>query len=408
MTILILTSSFPRFNGDLSGSFVLELAKNLQKRFDILVLCPHSRGSRIVDNYDQIKVYRFPYFFPFRLQRLYSDGGMLYNYKTSILAKIQLPLLIFTEVISTIALIATNDVKIIHSHWLIPQGLIGAICKRVFGIRHIVSIHGSDINYIVSSRSLWILFSFIARNTDVITTNSTYTKRRAMEVDGTLSNKIRVIPMGIDTEKFNVIERNSLEPDLDAECVILTAGRLITIKGIYYLIQSMTQILQEFPKAKLVICGNGPEKENLQKLAKELHISEHVIFTGYVPHDEMLQYYASADVFVLPSIEIGGHEEGLGVVLIEAMACGTPVIGTNVGGITDIIKDEYNGLLIAEKSSDEIAKKAVKILTDKAYAEQLKQNALKTVSSKYSWSRIADEFGQIYAQLTEEEHESHI
>lgn len=402
MIILILTSSFPRISGDLSGSFILDLAKHLQNRYEIFVACPHSYGSKIVDNYNQIKVYRFPYFFPLHLQRLNSDGGMLYNYRNSILAKIQLPLLIFSELISAVVLIKTHNVRIIHSHWLIPQGIIGAICKKIFGIQHIVSVHGSDINYIASSRHLGVLFGFIARNTDVITTNSTYTKRRVLQIDSTVSNKIYVIPMGVDIEKFTTIKRDSLKSNLDAECVILSVGRLVSIKGISYLIQSMAQILLRFPKAKLVICGDGPEKEKLKRIAKELSISEHIIFMGYIPHNELIQYYTSADVFILPSIEIEGYKEGLGVVLIEAMACGTPVIGTSIGGITDIIEDGYNGLLIAEKSPDDIANKTIRILADKEYAEKLKQNALITVSSKYSWSRIAEEFGSIYSQLVEE------
>jgi glycosyltransferase involved in cell wall biosynthesis len=400
MTILVSTSSFPRFDGDLNGNFVFELTRRLkQDENDILVLCPHSYGSKLIDNCDNIKIYRFPYFFPLRLQRLCSDGGMLYNYRNSILAKIQLPLLMISEMVSVIVLIATHDVRVIHSHWLIPQGIIGAICKKLFGTRHIISVHGSDINYIASSRFLWFFFEFITRNTDIITTNSTYTKSRVLQINDSVSNKIHVIPMGVDTEKFNISNRNPLETNLDAECIILTAGRLVSIKGINYLIQSMPQILERFPKAKLVICGDGPEKRNLQKLAEDLNISEHILFTGYISHDEMIQYYRSADVFILPSIEIGGYKEGLGVVIIEAMACGTPVIGTNIGGITDIIKDDYNGLLIAERSPDDIAKKAVKILTNKEYAEQLKQNALATVNSKYSWSRVVEAFSQIYSQL---------
>jgi len=229
-----------------------------------------------------------------------------------------------------------------------------------------------------------------------------------LQIDGTVNDKIHVIPMGVDVGKFNINKRNSLKNDFNSERCILTAARLIPIKGINYLIQSMMLILQSFPKAKLVICGDGPEKESLQKLAEELGISEHVCFKGYIPHDEMVQYYMSADVFVLPSVEIGGYKEGLGVVLIEAMACGTPVIGTNVGGITDIITDDYNGLLVAERSPEDIAKKVIKILTDKDYAEQLRQNALTTVCSNYSWSSIAEEFNQIYSQLSGKNYEDHV
>ena len=105
--------------------------------------------------------------------------------------------------------------------------------------------------------------------------------------------------------------------------------------------------------------------------------------------------YHSADVFVLPSIRIDGFEEGLGVVLLEAMACGVPVIGSNTGGISSIIDDGYNGFLVTEKSPEDLAEKIGILLSDGSIREKFKANGRETVSTKYSWNVIIEQYAEV-------------
>ena len=205
--------------------------------------------------------------------------------------------------------------------------------------------------------------------------------------------------MGVDINRFKHEDDINIKEDFDAEYLILSVGRLIDWKGTKYLITAMKEIIKKIPNAKLVIGGIGPEKENLEKLTEELKLKNNVIFTGYIEDIDLLKYYASSDIFVLPSINLNGHTETLGVVLLEAMACGTPVIGSNVGGIPDIIKDGYNGFLVSEKSPEDLADKIIELLSNKELAEEFATNGLKTVQEKFSWISVTERFIEVYEEF---------
>ena len=409
MKILTLASTFPRYRGHFAANFIYELAKGLKKKgFEIIVLTPHHPDTKLKEEVDGLKIYRFPYFYPLKYQTLYRDDfGFVYNFKRSNLAKIQAPFFFLSELFSAIRIIRKEKIDVIHSHWLVPQGLVGAICKKVFGIPHVTTVHGADINTIKKleilsgkkSKILSGIFSFVLHNSDKINANSSYTKSIVLSIDGRVKNKIEIIPMGVDINRFKHEDDINIKEDFDAEYLILSVGRLIDWKGTKYLITAMKEIIKKIPNAKLVIGGIGPEKENLEKLTEELKLKNNVIFTGYIEDIDLLKYYASSDIFVLPSINLNGHTETLGVVLLEAMACGTPVIGSNVGGIPDIIKDGYNGFLVSEKSPEDLADKIIELLSNKELAEEFATNGLKTVQEKFSWISVTERFIEVYEEF---------
>ena len=165
----------------------------------------------------------------------------------------------------------------------------------------------------------------------------------------------------------------------------------------------MKDVTKNFPTAKLVIGGNGPEKGNLERLTEELNLKKNVFFAGYIEDIDLPEYYGFADVFCLPSINLNGQTEALGVVLLEAMACGTPVIGSDVGGIPDIIEDGYNGFLVPEKSPKDLADKIIELLSNRKLAEEFAANGLKTVREKFSWDRVIEKFRNVYEQVLTKE-----
>ena len=409
MKILMLASTFPRYKGHFAANFIYELAKGLKERgFEIIVLTTHHPDTKLKEDVDGLKIYRFPYFYPSKYQTLYRDDfSFVYNFKRSYLAKIQAPLFFLSELFSAIRIIRKEKIDVIHSHWLVPQGLVGAICKKIFGTPHVTTVHGADINTfkkleILSGKKSKILsgiFSFVLHNSDKINANSSYTKNIVLSIDGRVKNKIEIIPMGVDINRFKHEDDINIKEDFDAEYLILSVGRLIDWKGTKYLITAMKEIIKKIPNAKLVIGGIGPEKENLEKLTEELKLKNNVIFTGYIEDIDLLKYYASSDIFVLPSINLNGHTETLGVVLLEAMACGTPVIGSNVGGIPDIIKDGYNGFLVSEKSPEDLADKIIELLSNKELAEEFATNGLKTVQEKFSWISVTERFIEVYEEF---------
>jgi len=408
MKILTLASSFPRYRGDFTGNFIYELVKGLKERgFEIIVLTTHHPDTKLKEEVDGLKIYRFPYFYPFKYQTLYRDAfGFVYNFKRSHLAKIQAPFFFLSELFSAIRIIRKEKIDMIHSHWLVPQGLIGAICKKIFGISHVTTVHGEDINTfkkleILSGKKSKILsriYSFVLHNSDRINANSSYTKSIVLSIDGRIKNKIEIIPMGVDINRFKHEDDTNIKEDFGAGYLILSVGRLIDLKGTKYLIIAMKDVIKKFPNSKLVVAGGGPEKKKLKKLTKDLNLEDNVIFIGSIKNSDLPKYYSSADVFVLPSINIQGQAETLGVVLLESMSCGTPVIGTNVGGITDIIKDGYNGFLVSDKSPEDLADKIIELLSNKELVEELSANGLKTIRERFSWEVVIEEFCNIYEQ----------
>ncbi|MCZ7381943.1 MAG: glycosyltransferase family 4 protein [Candidatus Methanoperedens sp.] len=405
--VLVITSNFPRYDGDSLGWFIHEIDKRLNNNgFNMYVLAPHNHNAKFMEVIDGVKVSRFSYFYPYSYQKLAYGNGIPYNIKRSHLAKIQVPLFFCSELFNSIQIIKKEDIDIIHSHWLLPSGLVGAICSRIFDIPHIATIHGSDVNTIKKSKILRIICSFIIKNSDIITTNSSYTKNILLLINNNIENKVKIIPMGTDINYFRLEDNKNLKECFKAKYLILSVGRLVELKGIRYLIIAMKDLIRNFPKAKLVIVGDGPEKEKLEKLTESLSLKDNVIFEGYIKNFNLHKYYASSDVFVLPSITINGQSDGLGVVLLEAMACSTPVIGTAAGGLTDIIKHNYNGFLIPEKSSRDLADSISELLTNESLAKKFRENGLKTIKEKFSWNHVIEEFHEIYEQVIEENHKN--
>ena len=399
--VLVLATTFPRWQNDTTPAFVYELSKRLQENgLEIVVLAPHYPGVKKFEIMDEMKIYRFPYFWPAKYQKLAYDGGILPNIKRSHLAKIQVPLLILSELYYTFKIIRKEKIGVIHSHWIIPSGLIGGIARKIFKISHITTAHAGDVFTIRKSKILGIIGSFVLKNSDEITANSKYTKNVITAIEYELKCNVEIIPMGVDTSRFNPNKASDLRNVFEEEYLILSVGRLVDKKGIKYLIMAMEDVIKVFPKAKLIIGGSGPEKEKLENLSASLGLKENVIFVGYIENSDLPKYYASSDIFVLPSIETkGGDTEGLGVVLLEAMACGTPVIGSNIGGITDIILNNETGFLTQPENPKDIAEKIIELLSNEKTRQRVSDNALKMITEKFSWDIVTKLFSNIYQRL---------
>jgi glycosyltransferase involved in cell wall biosynthesis len=401
MKVLVLTSTFPRWKDDTTPSFVYDLCVGLKKSgLDIIVLAPHHFGSKLFESIEGLKIYRFPYFLPYKYQRLAYNGGIHSNLKRYKLAKVQVPFFLFFELIYAGWLIKKEQIQIIHSHWILPSGLIGFIFGKLFGIKLITTAHAGDVFTIRKSTILKRIASIVLNNVEIITANSDYTRDIILLINGNLCKKVDVIPMGVDVVRFNPTNLSDLKRRFEASHIILSVGRLVDKKGIEYLIKSMINIKTIFPGAKLIIGGTGPEKDNLIKLSNELKLDDRICFVDRIANSELPLYYASSDVFVLPSIETkSGDTEGLGVVLLEAMASGTPVIGSDIGGITDIIIHGKNGFLTEPKNPKDIADKIINILSNEQQRKSFSEEGLISVNEKFSWDIVNRKFLKAYRRL---------
>jgi glycosyltransferase involved in cell wall biosynthesis len=398
--ILSIASTYPRWSGDTVPPFVLYLNSYLQKEgYTVYALAPHYPGAKFYEVLEGVRTYRFPYFFPLRFQRLCYEGGIMANVRSSVLAKIQIPSFLFMELVYTAYLALRLSPSVIHAHWIIPQGLVASIVSRLFNIPLVVTIHGSDV-FIFNKGIPSKVAKYTIRGSDALTVNSTASLKALSIIEPRV--RAQIIPMGIDLDKFSPLKKcDSIKAKLNIEgALLLSVGRLVPLKGFAYVVSAMPTILKNYPTTKLIVIGDGPERKQLQKLAVELEVQENVIFLGNLPNNQLPEYYSSASIYIGPSIHTDdGAQEAFGIVFLEALASGLPVISTGIGGITDIVQNEVTGLVVPEQDSESIANSVLRLIRDQKLNSLIVKNGLTAVHATYTWQHTAKSFGQIYKAL---------
>lgn len=264
----------------------------------------------------------------------------------------------------------------------IQMGLPCCLAKKICKIPYVVWCHGFDVYFPWKFKK--IISDIVLSNAGAIVALTAHMKS---EVEKICRKEIIVLPNGVDLQKFGRPKKEHLGQN------ILFVGGLRKVKGIEYLIQAFEIISPKFPQAKLLLSGDGPEKENLRKLAENSGAKEKIVFLGHLPENELVERMACADVFVLPSLS-----EGFPLVVPEAMASGLPIVATNVRGLPEIIEDGKNGFLAEPGNAEQLAEKISLILSDKDLAQRISQNN-KEKSRQYSWDEIALQTEIIYNKL---------
>ena len=184
--------------------------------------------------------------------------------------------------------------------------------------------------------------------------------------------------------------------------MILFVGRLVEKKGVHNLLGAMQRVLQKFPNATLVVVGDGTQRPELERMAERLGITRAVRFLGKLPHDQLPEYYAAADLFVGPSVvDRSGDTEGLGVVFIEAASAGLAMVGTSVGGISDVLIHDVTGLAVEPDQPEALADAIERLLGDEVLRSRLGAAARQHVLSQFSWSQVAARFSSVFSEVLE-------
>lgn len=398
--LLVLVSAFARNKND-SGDFTLDLSLLLKKNgLDMTVLCPSDCNLKRQENIKGLDVYRFAYFYPQSIQRLAYGAGMPENLKTSFLAKIQVPFFILSELIAAIRLIRYKKINVIQSHWLIPQGLVGSICQKYYHIPHVATIHSSEVTILRKLPLGKKLTEFILLNSTRIISVSHHRFEELMafispEVAKKIREKTDFIPMGIAMNSFSRrFSKKSLLANNNLSPTILFVGRLVEVKGVNYLIRAFPLIQRKFKLAKLLIVGDGPLKQELKELAVKLKIHDKVQFLGFIDHRKMADFYNLSDVTVFPSIiDASGYQEGMPVVLLEALSSRNIVVAADTPGVREVIEDGINGYLAKQKNSQDLAQKIILALENNN-SKVMKIEARKTVQM-FDWGKVARKYSEV-------------
>jgi len=392
--ILVLTSTFPRWNDDVEPPFVYELCRRLSKTFSVHVLAPHASGTAIEDQMEGIRVTRYRYFFS-RWENLAFHGGILANLKQNPLRYALVPFFILAQLAVLIRLLNRYQFDCIHAHWLIPQGLI-AMTAGLF-IRSfppvIVTSHGGDL-YGLKGFVFNKLKRFVALRSAAVTVVSQTMKDVLREL-GIADSRINVIPMGVDL-------RHRFIPGMQrpASGALLFVGRLVEKKGLKHLIEALPLILDKHPHATLKIVGDGQEKNRILELILELNIGERVEFMGSVGNDALPEIYQSSDVVVFPSIIADdGDREGFGLVLVEALGCGCATVVTDLPAMRDIVRNGRSALVIPERNSAQLAEKVNLLLEDAELRQKLEKQGRADVLARFDWEVIDKRYTELIRSL---------
>lgn len=355
--VLVLTSSYPKFPGDVNGNFVYELVRRLSDDFEIHVIAPAFKDASFFELVDGIRIHRHKQSFIDSAELAYGIG-LFENLKRNKLKYLILPFYFLNQLVILKRVIQKEGIDIIHSHWLIPNTTIAVICKKVFrlNVKIISTIHGSDM-WGFNGKIGTSFKRFTLKNIDSLTVVSNAIKERATELG--YKRDIFVYPMGIDTNLFTPSKRDTqLRQRLSITGpFLLFVGIIVAQKGIRDLIHAMPYVIERFHDSKLIVIGDGDLKKEMIDLSLSLGISENVLFLGTLQHKELPAYFATADLFILPS-----YSEGWPVVVMEALSSGTKTIVTNIS-VFD--KHEEKGKLfsiVPIKNSEAIADEIIKIL----------------------------------------------
>lgn len=402
MKIVMLTTSFPRTDDDYLARWILELGQELKKIGIIsTIIVPHAAGLKISDVIGGIEVHRFKYapkkFEVLGYGKFLPHESTKSKFKTFILyiRNILLFIPFLTSMfISTAQACKKEKPDVLLSHWTFPAGLIGICAAKLFGIKPILKIYGTDLVFLKRFKLKW-LGRFVMENSYNIIANSQYTKNVAGEF-GISPDKIEVIPEGtyypieIPDHDLHALKN---ELCLSSNEVIFTIHRLIPLKGTSYLIRAMSMVIENYPDARLIIGGEGPEKEKLKALAKELYIEDNILFVGRISEEQLPVYYKLCDVYVIPSIrDKWGNTEGLGMPVIEAMSYGKPVVGFDVGGPKYTIEDGVNGYSVKERDWGEMRERISALLKDKRLRAKFGDNGRQIVTEKFSWNKVSERY----------------
>lgn len=403
MKILMLATGYPRWKGDFANIYLHRLAISLvNSGVEVHVIAPHAGGLKKEERIDSINVHRFQYFYPSNFQSLAYFPGVPEKIKT-IKGKIQVLPFMLGMIKKMVEVVKKYDIDIINAHWAIPSGFIATFTKKLHEKPVLITLYGAELFPVIKEKSRimkWMI-SYALNSAEKVVGISDVTCNAGKE----LSNRrdIEILPDGIDTETFNP-KTNGDEIrkryELENYYLIFSCGRMVERKGFRYLIEAMPYILKEFSKTKFIVGGDGPERKNLENLAGNLGIKDNVIFPGFIPDENFPKYMKACHVFVLPSI-VGskGDTEGSATILLEAMACGTPVVGTKVGGIPYGIKDRLGGFLVEQKNPKQLAEKIVILLENQNLRKEMGEVGRIYVEENFSWEKIAKKYVERFEDM---------
>lgn len=295
-----------------------------------------------------------------------------------------------------------EQISRVHAACVLPEGLLAWMLSRRQEMPYLVYVHGEELNVLRKSRELTWLARRVFGGAAIIVANSHNTAGLLSDGWNAAADRIRVMHPGIDTREFCPASRNQearRRLRWGDRPVVLCVGRLQRRKGQDLLIRCLPRVRERIPDVLCAIVGDGEDAELLEQLVQQHGLRENVAFHGQLAGYELRQAYQQCDVFALPNREVGGDIEGFGIVLLEAQACGKPVIAGNSGGTRETIRPGETGELVDSVAPDELSTKLVRLLMDDERRRSMGVAARAWTVEHFSWQFGVDAARQVFSEL---------
>ena len=404
MKVLVIGSVYPRFQEDAEVPWLRTSIAHLKKAgVEIQVLAPAYKGLKSHD-IDGTHVNRFRYA-PASWEILTHEEGA----PSKMASKPWLQLLAIPYIINgffqCIRICRKWRPDVIHAHWPFPHAYIALGAAKLFKIPLVLNFHGAELLLIRKKKWVKPLLKFAIGQAQAIFANSSFT---AGKIKALRNVNVEWSPYGTTLEdnknESGVILSETKDPvtivphPVNGKFKILFVGRHIERKGICYLIEAAKYLPKD--KFEIRIVGVGDLTEQLKQQAAAVNDGAEIIFTGKLSPEALANEYKTANVFTLPAIvDHKGDTEGLGVVLIEAMELGLPIVASNVGGIPDVVVDGESGILVPEKDPVALADAFKCLEADPTLIQKLLAGARKRIEECFTWDGIIERQIEVYKRL---------
>ncbi len=287
------------------------------------------------------------------------------------------------------------SLNVVHAHYAIPHATSAYLAKQMMrgnGPKIVTTLHGTDITLVGKDPTFYQAVKFSIEESDGVTAVSNYLRDKSIK-EFQLSKPIQTIHNFVDTDRFSGrVERcnkDTFAPK--GEKLLLHASNFRTVKRLTDTIEILARVREKIP-AKLLLIGEGPERPNAHELAVKLGMHDHVIFLGTQDYIENL--LGCADLFLLPS-----SEESFGLAALEAMSCQTPVVGSNIGGIPEVVQDGETGFLHPVGDIEHMVESVLTLLNDSVKLEQFARASRQRAKHLFSDDKIIPQYEQFYMNI---------
>jgi glycosyltransferase involved in cell wall biosynthesis len=399
VNVLYVVTAYPRERGDVITPWLSETIRRLKARgVGVEVLAPAYRGlgDQVVEG---VKVHRFRYA-PAAWETLTHDQTAPDRVRDRPAFLGLVPGYVLAGSLAAARLARSGRFDVVHAFWPIPQGILGLAARRAGGIPLVSTFFGVELTWVERQlKPLRPLLRTIAARSDAVTVISTYTAELLRRAAPAVAPE--VIPFGAAVDP-SYLPRSPASAAA-VPFTVLFVGRLVERKGVAVLLRAVARLRSEGREIRVRILGDGPELAALEALSEDLGMSGTIEFGGFVSPEALQSAYGSADLFVLPAVvDRKGDVEGLGVVLIEALLAGTPVIGSRAGGIPDVVRDGETGWLVPPGDAEALAGAIAAAMDDPAEARRRAAAGRIDVSRRFSWEGVVGRLETVYRRLAPE------